>query len=84
MIIINERNNIAPINEDFCFQLTIEELEEMWFHFGTTLEKENMKYRSEKHFPYVYTQQAISMLSGVSKQLKGRSLRPQNHFITQF
>lgn len=38
----------------------------MWFHFGTTYEN-NIKYRSEKYLPYVYTEQGISMLAGILK-----------------
>lgn len=39
----------------------------MWFQNGTTFEKENIKYRSEKYLPYVYTEQGISMLAGILK-----------------
>ena len=56
------KRNLDRFPEDFCFQLTEEELKQMWFHFGTTSEKENIKYRSEKYLPYVYTEQGISML----------------------
>ncbi len=61
------KRNLDRFPEDFCFQLTEEELKQMWFHFGTTSEKENIKYRSEKYLPYVYTEQGISMLSGLLK-----------------
>ncbi len=37
----------------------------MWFQNGTTLEKYNIKYRSEKYLPYVYIEQGISMLTGI-------------------
>ena len=64
--IINKamKRNIERFPEDFCFQLTKEELNKMWFHFGTTSE---LKYRSEKYLPYVYTEQGISMLAGILK-----------------
>lgn len=39
----------------------------MWFQNGTTLDNINMKYRSEKYLPYAYTEQGISMLSGLLK-----------------
>lgn len=42
------KRNVDRFPEDFCFQLTLEELKEMWFQNGTTFEKENIKYRSEK------------------------------------
>ena len=33
----------------------------MWFQNGTTFEKENIKYRSEKYLPYVYTEQCFAI-----------------------
>lgn len=59
------KRNVDRFPEDFCFQLTMTELKEMWFQNGTTFEKENIKYRSEKYLPYVYTEQGISMLAGI-------------------
>ena len=59
------KRNIDRFPEDFCFQLTLNELNEMWFQNGTTLEK--TKYRSEKYLPYVYTEQGVSMLAGILK-----------------
>ena len=59
------KRNIERFPEDFCFQLTKEELNSMWFQNGTTYE--NIKYRSEKYLPYAYTEQGISMLAGVLK-----------------
>ena len=61
------KRNVERFPEDFCFQLTMTELKEMWFQNGTTLEKDNIKYRSEKYLPYVYTEQGISMLAGILK-----------------
>ncbi len=61
------KRNIERFPEDFCFQLTKEELDKMWFQFGTTSKNNNSKYRSEKYLPYVYTEQGISMLAGVLK-----------------
>lgn len=58
------KRNINRFPEDFCFQLTKEELNTMWFQNETTYEK-NIKYRSEKYLPYVYTEQGISMLAGI-------------------
>ena len=59
------KRNIDRFPEDFCFQLNLNELNEMWFQNGTTLEK--TKYRSEKYLPYVYTEQGVSMLAGILK-----------------
>lgn len=66
--IINKamKRNIERFPEDFCFQLTKEELKTMWFQNGTTYSK-NVKFRSEKYLPYVYTEQGIAMLSGLLK-----------------
>ena len=58
------KRNIERFPEDFCFQLTKEELDKMRFQFGTTSE---IKYRSEKYLPYVYTEQGVSMLAGILK-----------------
>ena len=77
------KRNQDRFPEDFCFQLTErevenlrsqleiskietnkkEELQTMWFQKGTTYE--NIKYRSDKYLPYVYTEQGISMLAGI-------------------
>lgn len=61
------KRNVERFPEDFCFQLTKEEINDMWFQFGTTCQKDKIKYRSEKYLPYVYTEQGISMLAGVLK-----------------
>ena len=61
------KRNIERFPEDFCFQLTEEELNLMWFQNGTTLERIKNKYRSEKYLPYAYTEQGIAMLSGILK-----------------
>lgn len=60
------KRNINRFPRDFCFQLTKEELSTMWFQNGTTYEN-NIKYRSGKYLPYVYTEQGISMLAGILK-----------------
>ena len=59
------KRNLQRFPEDFCFQITKDELNTMWFQNGTTYE--NIKYRSEKYLPYVYTEQGVSMLSGLLK-----------------
>lgn len=61
------KRNVERFPEDFCFQLTKQELDQMWFQFGTTFENNNFKYRSDKYLPYVYTEQGISMLAGILK-----------------
>ena len=60
------KRNINRFPEDFCFQLTEKEVENLRFQFGTSsLKKEN--YGGRRYLPYVYTEQGISMLAGVLK-----------------
>ena len=60
------KRNIDRFPEDFCFQLTELEIENLRFQSGTSsLEKEN--YGGRRYLPYVYTEQGISMLSGILK-----------------
>ena len=60
------RRNIERFPEDFCFQLTENEISNLRFQNGTSsLEKEN--YGGRRYLPYVYTEQGISMLSGILK-----------------
>ena len=60
------KRNINRLPEDFCFQLTEKEAENLRFQFGTSsLKKEN--YGGRRYLPYVYTEQGISMLAGVLK-----------------
>ncbi|MBR3249987.1 MAG: ORF6N domain-containing protein [Clostridia bacterium] len=59
------KRNIERFPEDFCFQLTKDELRQMWFQNGTT--SKDFKYRSEKYLPYAFTEQGISMLAEILK-----------------
>lgn len=60
------KRNINRFPEDFCFQLTEKEVENLRFQFGTSsLKKEN--YGGRRYLPYVYTEQGIFMLAGVLK-----------------
>ena len=60
------KRNINRFPEDFCFQLTEKEVENLRFQIGTSsLNKEN--YGGRRYLPYVYTEQGISMLAGVLK-----------------
>ena len=61
------KRNIDRLTEDFCFQLTKDEMDKMWFQNGTTSNGKNNKYRSEKYLPYAFTEQGIAMLSGILK-----------------
>lgn len=60
------KRNVDRFPEDFCFQLSELETENLRFQNGTSsLEKEN--YGGRRYLPYVYTEQGISMLAGVLK-----------------
>ena len=61
------KRNKNRFPENFCFQLTEMELENMWSQIVTTSKLEDNKYRSKKYLPYVFTEQGIAMLSGLLK-----------------
>lgn len=65
---INEavRRNQERFPENFCFQLTENETENLRSQFATSsLEKEN--YGGRRTLPYVFSEQGIAMLSGLLK-----------------
>ena len=80
---INEavKRNKERFQENFCFQLTTEEIknikmpnvvlnlknENNWPQFATSSKSENIKHRGKKYLPYVFTEQGIAMLSGLLK-----------------
>lgn len=58
------KRNIARFPEDFCFQLTDLEFENLRCQIGTSsLETDN--YGGRRYLPYVFTEQGIAMLSAV-------------------
>lgn len=60
------KRNIERFPEDFCFQLTKNEVENLRFQLGTSsLEKEN--YGGRRYLPYAFTEQGIAMLAGILK-----------------
>ena len=61
------KRNIDRFPEDFCFQLTESEFQDLRFQFGTLNRKVNNGDVTRKYLPYVFTEQGISMLSGVLK-----------------
>ena len=77
---INEtvRRNKERFPENFCFQLTQNEIENLrtkfdnlclmennWSQIATASEKINSKFRNKKYLPYAFTEQGIAMLSGL-------------------
>ncbi len=61
------KRNIDRFPEDFCFQLTESEFQDLRFQFGTLNRKVNNGDVTRKYLPHVFTEQGISMLSGVLK-----------------
>ncbi len=61
------KRNIDRFPEDFCFQLTKMEFQNLRFQFGTLNKKVNNGDVTRKYLPYVFTEQGTSMLSGVLK-----------------
>ena len=61
------KRNIERFPEDFCFQLTEEEFQNLRFQFGTLNKKVNNGDVTRKYLPYVFTEQGIAMLAGVLK-----------------
>ena len=61
------RSGIFP--EEFCFQITIEELEKVSSRsqFATLNKSNNYRGYNIKYLPYVLTEQGIMMLSGLLK-----------------
>ena len=59
------KRNIERFPEDFCFQLTEDEFENLRFQFGTLNRKVNNGEVIRKYLPYVYTEQGVAMLATV-------------------
>ena len=59
------KRNVDRFPEDFCFQLTESEFQELRFQIGTLNRKANNGNVTRKYLPYVFTEQGISMLSGI-------------------
>ena len=60
------KRNIERFPEEFCFQLTEEELKNLRFQIGTSSLK-NKNYGGRRYLPYVFTEQGIAMLAGILK-----------------
>lgn len=55
--------NLVKFPNDFYFQLTNEEIENLRFHFGTSSSINN--YGGRRYKPYVFTEQGVAMLATV-------------------
>lgn len=58
------KRNIVRFPEEFCFQLTTEEMESLRSQIATLNEIEG-RGKHRKYLPYVFTEQGIAMLSAV-------------------
>ncbi len=63
------KRNIERFPEEFCFQLTDEEVKILRFQIGTSNDKNttNESRGGRRYLPYVFTEQGIAMLAGVLK-----------------
>ena len=60
------KRNIERFPEEFCFQLTEKEFQNLRCQFVTSsFEKQN--YGGRRYLPYVFTEQGIAMLSALLK-----------------
>ena len=53
------KRNIERFPDDFMFQLTKDEFENLRFHFGTS------SWGGQRYLPYAFTEQGVAMLSSV-------------------
>ena len=58
------KRNIERFPEEFCFQITESELENLRLQFATS-SLEKGRYGGRRYLPYVFTEPGIAMLSGV-------------------
>ena len=63
------KRNIERFPEEFCFQLTDEEVKILRFQIGTSNDNTLLKDSrgGRRYLPYVFTEQGIAMLAGVLK-----------------
>lgn len=66
---INEtvNRNKKRFPENFCFQLTELDIENMRSQIATASKTFENKFRNKKYLPYAFTEQGIAMLSGLLK-----------------
>lgn len=63
------KRNIERFPEEFCFQLTDEEMKILRFQIGTSKDNTILKELrgGRRYLPYVFTEQGIAMLAGILK-----------------
>jgi hypothetical protein len=55
------KRNWSRFPEDFCFELSIAEIKNLRYHFGTS------SWGGRRHAPFAFTEQGVAMLSSVLK-----------------
>lgn len=65
------KRNIKRFPDDFMFQLSDSEFENLKFHFGTS------SWGGTRKFPYAFTEQGVAMLSGVLNSDRALSVNIQ-------
>ena len=64
------KRNLKRFPDDFCFQLTQEEYDVLWYQIGTAKSTDIKKTDNRggrRTLPYVFTEQGISMLASLSQ-----------------
>ena len=75
------KNNKNRFPNNYCFQLTEEEYENLRCNFFTSSSKDN--YGGRRYLPYVFSEYGITMLAGILKSevAVSMSLKIVNEFI---
>ena len=73
------KRNIERFPQDFMFQLSKEEFQNLRFHFGTS----KSAHGGRRYMPYVFTEQGVAMLSSVleSKQAIAVNIQIMRTFV---
>jgi hypothetical protein len=61
------RRNIDRFPDDFMFQLTTNEQENLRCQIGTSSSTKKSQHGGSRYLPFVFTQEGVAMLSGVLK-----------------
>ena len=67
---LSVKRNIERFPEEFCFQLTENELNNLRFQIETSKKEKNILTSSRggrRYLPYVFTEQGVAMLAGILK-----------------
>jgi len=57
------KRNIERFPSHYMFQLTSEELRDMWSQFATTYELSDRKFARSDAYPYAFTEHGVLMLA---------------------